>query len=60
MRLNSLIFIKQYIFRWDSQFPVEDSSKVLQLLNMRQTGTELRDYFIQNRLVNGVHHFIVQ
>ena len=57
MRLNRLIFIKQYIFRWDSQFPVEDSSKVLQLLNMRQTGTELRDYFIQNRLVNGVTSF---
>ena len=57
MQINSLLFIKHCIFRWDSQFPAEDSNKVLQLLNMRQTGIELRDCFIQNFLVSGVTLF---
>ena len=73
MQINSLLFIKHCFFRWDSQFPAEDSNKVLQLwdsqfsaedsnkvlqlLNMRQTGIELRDCFIQNLLVSGVTSF---
>ena len=57
MRINSLLFIKQRIFSWDSLFPVEDSNQVLQLLNMRQRGIQLRDCFMQNRLVSGVTLF---
>ena len=57
MRISSFLIIKQCIFRWDSQFPVEDRNQVLQLLNMRQTRIELRDCFIQNRLVSGVTSF---
>ena len=57
MQIISLLFIKQCIFMWDSQFPVEDSNQVLRLLNMGQTKIELRDCFIQNRLDNGVTSF---
>ena len=34
--------------------PVEDRSQVLQLLNMRKIGIELKNYFIQDHLVSGV------
>ena len=37
-----------------SGVPVEDRSQVLQLLNMRKIGIELKNYFIQDHLVSGV------
>ena len=45
------------MYKISSSVPVEDSGQDLQLLNMRKTGTELRDCFIQNRLVSGVTAF---
>lgn len=36
---------------------MDDSNQVLELLNMTQTGIELADYFIQDRLVSGVKSF---
>ena len=45
----------QQLCNISSGVPVENSNQVLQLLNMRQTRTELRDR--QDRLVSGVTPF---
>ena len=47
----------QQLYNISLGVPVEGSSQVLQLLNMRQTRTELRNCFIQTRLVSGVASF---
>ena len=47
----------QQLYNISSGRPVEDSNQVLELLNMRQTGIELSDCFIQDCLVSGVKSF---
>ena len=47
----------QQLYNISSGVPVKDRCQVLHLLTMRQTGIELRDCFIQDRLVSGVTSF---
>ena len=47
----------QQLYNISSGVPVEDSNQVLQLINMRKTGIELRDCFTQDRVASGVTSF---
>ena len=47
----------QQSYNISSDVPVKDSSQVPQLLNVRNTGIEVRDCFVQDRLVSGVTSF---